>query len=70
VLAIAANPVADGLLVARAEQSLAGDMLDGITGGDLQERGGPLADVRLGVVIAESDELRLLLVGKAERMRA
>jgi hypothetical protein len=56
----AGNPIADGLLLAGPEQSMLGDMLDGGTGRDLEDGGGPFPDIGFGVMIAGLDQFRLL----------
>src|SRR5262245_65216120 len=57
-----AQPGVDGVGVAAAEQAGTGHGIRGVPVGDLEKRGGALADVGLGVVVAVVDEFGALAV--------
>jgi hypothetical protein len=60
------QPGVDGVGVARPEEAGPGDGVGGGAVGDLEQSGGPLPDVRLGVVVAVAEQLPPLVIGKAE----
>jgi hypothetical protein len=53
----AVDPVADGLRGAGPEQARRGHVLDRRAGGDLEDRRGSLAEIGLGIGVADRGEL-------------
>src|SRR5262249_36544983 len=59
---VVVEPGVDGVGVAAAEQAGVGHGIRGVAVGDLEQGGGALADVGLGVVVAGAQQFGALLV--------